>query len=319
MIRFRFFLPILLHKSFFRVSLVPFSWFIEDLSNFSVYPKLAKSLKLTSVSKLEAIWKLPVIGQVVTNLLILLIKLIASLPKPLGFKCNPPLLSSFEVIFPLSMILICKPCKCSFVLITLKEAMPLSVLVIKLEMTKLLSDKVCSVSFFRWSNLSITILDGSLTVLLVSTYNIISSGQFFKSGLIQSYVSSIVAPGKFLILTVLSLLEIPLSSMQGNTESPTIRGVFLSHLWTFSFDLGFLVYVNFFCCFFWNSVSSFSIVIIDLFSISWCCCNSSFWCSSLCVWFSGISLYVISSTVKLFLPCYLAVALIWIGWVLVFL
>ena len=39
------------------------------------------------------------------QLLIHLIKLIATLPKPLGFKCNPSLFSSFEVIFPLSIIL----------------------------------------------------------------------------------------------------------------------------------------------------------------------------------------------------------------------
>ena len=57
--------------------------------------------------------------------------MIASLPKPFGFKCNCPLLSLFEVIFPLSMTSICKLCKCSFVLITVKETLPLSVLVIK--------------------------------------------------------------------------------------------------------------------------------------------------------------------------------------------
>ena len=58
------------------------------------------------------------------KLLILLIKLIASFPEPLRFKYNPPLFSSFEVIFPLSMISICKPYKCSFVLIIVKPLMP---------------------------------------------------------------------------------------------------------------------------------------------------------------------------------------------------
>ena len=133
----------------------------------------------------------------------------------------------------------------------------------------------------------------------------------------------IVAPGKFLTLTFLSFFEILLSSMPDNIESPTIRVVFLSHLWRFSFDLGdtwgFLIFVNFSCCFLRNSVSWFSIVIIYLLSISCSCCNSSFWCSSRCVWFSGTSLYVISSTVKLFLPCSSVAALIWIGWVFVIL
>ena len=136
----------------FRIS--TFSWFMAGLSDLSMFPKLAKNLKFTSVSNLEALWKLPVTRQFVTNILILLIKSIASLPKPLWFKCNPPLLSLFEVIFPFSMTSICKSCKCSFVLITVEEALPLSVLVIKLEMTTLLSSKVCSINFFRLSNLS---------------------------------------------------------------------------------------------------------------------------------------------------------------------
>ena len=147
MIRFGFFLRISFNASFFSNSseLVPFSWFMPDLSDFSVYPKLAKNLKFTSLSKLEALWKLPVTRQVLTTFLILLIKLIVSLPNPLGFKCNPPLLSLLEVIFRLSMTSICKPCKCSVALITVKEAF----------------------------------LDGSLTVLLVPTCNIILSGHFF--------------------------------------------------------------------------------------------------------------------------------------------
>ena len=110
--------------------------------------------------------------------LVLLIKLIASLPKPLRFKCNPPLLSSFEIIFPLLMTFICKPCNCSFVLITAKEPLPFSVVALKLEMTTLLFGKICSINFFRLSNLSSTILDGSLTVLLVPICNIALSGHF---------------------------------------------------------------------------------------------------------------------------------------------
>ena len=77
------------------------------------------------------------------------------------------------------MISICKPCKCSFVFITVKEAVPLSVRVIKLEMTKLLSGKVFSIEFFRSSNLQSTTLDDSLTMLLVPACDIILSGHFF--------------------------------------------------------------------------------------------------------------------------------------------
>ena len=102
--------------------------------------------------------------------------------------------------------------------------------------------------------------------------------------------------------------------MPNNIESPTIRVVFLSHLIRFSFDLGdtwgFLIFVNFSCRFLQNSLSWFSIVIIDLFSVTWCHCNSSFQCSLLCVWFSRLSLYVILSTVTLFLPGSSVVALI---------
>ena len=57
--------------------------------------------------------------------------------------------------------------------------MPLSVRVIKLEMTALLSGRVLSVNFFRSSFLPSTTLDGSLIVLLVvSTCNIIRA--FFQ-------------------------------------------------------------------------------------------------------------------------------------------
>ena len=156
--------------------------FMANSSEFLVYPKSAKNLNFTSVSKLEALWKVPVTRKVVTNLLILLIMLMASLPKPLGFKWNPPLSISSEVTFPLSMTSICQPCKCSFFLITVKEDLQLSVLAIKLETTSLLSGQVCSKNFIRFSNLSSTILDSSLTVLLVRTCDIVLSGHFFNSG-----------------------------------------------------------------------------------------------------------------------------------------
>ena len=42
----------------------------------------------------------------------------------------------------------------------------------------------------------------------------------------QSYMSLIVTPGKYLTLTILSLFNILLSSMPENIESPTMRVVF---------------------------------------------------------------------------------------------
>ena len=94
-IQFEFFLRISFNASFFSVSSeeVSFTRFMADLSDFSVFPKFVKDLKFIWESKLDALWKLPVTLQVVANFLILIIKLIASLPKPLGFECNPPLLS----------------------------------------------------------------------------------------------------------------------------------------------------------------------------------------------------------------------------------
>ena len=108
---------------------------------FMAFPKLVKNLKFIRKLKLKTSRKLPVTYKVVVNFLILLMKLIASLLKPLGYKCNPPLFNSFEVIFPLSITSSCKPCKCTFILLTVKEILPLSVRVIKLEMTTLLSGK----------------------------------------------------------------------------------------------------------------------------------------------------------------------------------
>ena len=107
MIRFRLFLCIWLNASIFSASSeeVSFARFMADWSDFSVFPKLVKDLKFIWESKLKALWKLLVTHQVVANFLIHLIKLIATLPKPLGFKCNPSSFSSFEVIFPLSIIL----------------------------------------------------------------------------------------------------------------------------------------------------------------------------------------------------------------------
>ena len=107
------FLTHLIQSVIFSVSYeeVLFTRFMADCSDFSVFLKLIIALKIIRESKLEASSKLPVTLQVVANFLILLITLIARLPKPIGFKCNLPFFSSFEVIFPFSMISICKPCK----------------------------------------------------------------------------------------------------------------------------------------------------------------------------------------------------------------
>ena len=163
------------------------------------------------------------------------------------------------------MVSICKPCKCSFVLITVQEVLPLSVLVIKLEMTTLLSGKVFSIDFFRSSNLPGTTLDGSLTVLLVPTY-IILSGHFFNSGLILSYMSSIVAPGKFF-----NARQHWITNYDSGISTPFLK-IFIRLG-------GFLICANLSCCFWRNSISWFPFVFTDLFS---------FRCSSHCVWFSVI-------------------------------
>ena len=119
-----------------------------------------------------------------------------------------------------------------------------------------------------------------------------------------------------------------LSSMPDNIESPTMTELSLLHFWRFSFELGdirgFLICLNFSCCFWRNWINWFSIVIIDLFSLSRCCCVSSFWSPSFWVWLSVISFLslVLFSTVKLFLFCLWkcrspAVALIWPDWTFV--
>ena len=94
--RFEFFLRISYNTSIFSVSSeeVSFTRIMADWSDFSVFSKLVNHQKFNWESKTEPLWKLPVTSQVVANFLILLIKLIASLPKPLGFKCNVSLLDS---------------------------------------------------------------------------------------------------------------------------------------------------------------------------------------------------------------------------------
>ena len=149
------------------------------------------------------------------------------------------------------MISICKPCKCSFVLISVKEALPLSVRVIRVRV----------INFFKSSNLvrllrmtpnrviSPHVKHSLQTHHVDSTLKrrgnmesrwcvcrVILSGHFFNDGLI--YMSSIVAPGKFLTLTFLSYFEILFSSKPDNIESPTMRVVFLLHFWRCSFELG---------------------------------------------------------------------------------
>ena len=67
------------------------------------------------------------------------------------------------------MISICKSRKRSFILITVKKALPVSVRVIKLGMTTLLPGRLFSRNFFSSYNLPSTTLNGSLIALIVPT------------------------------------------------------------------------------------------------------------------------------------------------------
>ena len=132
-------------------------------------------------------------------------------------------------------------------------------------MAMLLSGKVFSINFFKSSNLPSTNFDGSLTVLWVLTCNIILSGHFFNSGFFNSSIIVhviIVAPGKFLTLTFLSLFEILLSSTPDNTESRTMRVVFLPHFWRCSFELGDMRFFNL-CKFLLLFLTEFNKLVLD--------------------------------------------------------
>ena len=113
------------------------------------------------------LWKLPTTCHDLLKLLIFLIKLIANLPKPCLFKCNPPRLSPALLILLLSMMSSCSVDKCWLTLLTVSEALALSVLKVKLKIQKLQSGKAFSTNAFKDKILSNTILDVSLTVLFV--------------------------------------------------------------------------------------------------------------------------------------------------------
>ena len=150
---------------------------------------------------------------------------------------------------------------------------------------------------------------------------VILSGHFFNDGLI--YMSSIVAPGKFLTLTFLSYFEILFSSKPDNIESPTMRVVFLLHFWRCSFELGDI----------WGFFYLFKFLLVFLTKLNKLVLDRNYWffiyiSMLLCffirksyllwVWLSVISLYASFSTVKLFLFCVWRrspdVALIWTDW-----
>ena len=78
-----------------------------------------------SQSKIFVIKPLPPCHDLV-NLLILLIKLIANLPKPCLYKCNPPRLNPTLIIL-LSMMSSYSDDKCLFKLLTASEDLALSV------------------------------------------------------------------------------------------------------------------------------------------------------------------------------------------------
>ena len=134
----------------------------------------------------------------------------------------------------------------------------------------------------------------TLPVLLIPTC--ISSGHVFNSGLIQSYMSSIAAPGKFLTLTFPSLFNILLSLMPYIIKSPAMTVVFLLHFWRLLFESGdackfLLLFLTKFNKLVLNPIYWFVFYIPKLLI-------SSFECFSLCFWFSVISLYVLFLTVK---------------------
>ena len=112
-------------------------------------------------------------------------------------------------------------------LLTVNEALALSVLKVKLEMQILESGKALSTNAFKDKSLSNTVLDLLLMVLFVSICNIVFFRHFLNSVLMQSNISSIVAPGKD--FTFLHWCDILFSSIQNMMESPTMSVVFSLH------------------------------------------------------------------------------------------
>ena len=77
----------------------------------------------------------------------------------------------------------CSVDKCWLTLLTVSEALALSVLKVKLEMQTLQSGKAFSTNAFKDKSLSNAILDVSFTVLFVPICNITFFGHFFNRAL----------------------------------------------------------------------------------------------------------------------------------------
>ena len=107
----------------------------------------------------------------------------------------------------------------SLTLSTIDVASILSVLLTKLEILTLRSGICVSINDFNSRIFSRTDLPNFVGVLLVPTCKITLLGGFIKSGFIYSCMSSVVAPGKDLTFTTLSLFEINFSSIAEIIES----------------------------------------------------------------------------------------------------
>ena len=179
-------------------------------------------------------------------------KIFSKIYKTLHPRLPPPppptYLMYAPLMLPLWIMWSCRVEKCWLKLLTVSEALALSVLNINLEMQMLQSGKAFST---KDKSLSNTILDVSLMVLFVPICSITCFGYFFNRDLMQSYMFSVVATGKDFTLTFLHWRDILFPSIQDTIKSPTMSVWFLLRLWWISFSkLTFLKPLNNFtsCC-----------------------------------------------------------------------
>ena len=149
-------------------------------------------------------------------------KLMASLPYPVLFTCNPLLVKQFPPIFLLATTCIFKASRWSFTFLTIREALPLSDRWIAFDTITLHFERTFSIKFFK-DNIPFKISwDVSFTELLVPLCKIMLSGFFFSKGFRQLYISWVVALGKMRTLTLL-FPDIRCSSIPAYIKSLTIK------------------------------------------------------------------------------------------------